>query len=173
MKDQHERIAEMEAELRARGATFHIDDDLDDDMCELFLRDILLFEEGPRTTFREYFGDDVPQDLPGLIERLASMNIVIENTDHLDDATLLARLEKYLDEGVYVPCSPETITHIDMTGGGSDEEIAAYLRYFADDEYRAWWTRDFPDYDMPPRERPPYDRDRFLPKAEELRARSA
>jgi hypothetical protein len=39
------------------------------------------------------------------------------------------------------------------------------MRYYADEEYRKQWGKDFPDFEMPPRESPPYDRDKDLPKS--------
>jgi hypothetical protein len=38
------------------------------------------------------------------------------------------------------------------------------LRYYADDEVRKDWAKDFPDSELPPHETPPYDRDRLLPR---------
>jgi len=38
-----------------------------------------------------------------------------------------------------------------------------YLKYYADDDARRNGARDFPDYPMPAREPPPFDRDRHLP----------
>jgi hypothetical protein len=38
------------------------------------------------------------------------------------------------------------------------------MHYYADEEERARWAADFPDFPMPPKEKPPFDRDRHLPK---------
>ena len=51
-----------------------------------------------------------------------------------------------------------------MVGSGSEEDMELYHRYYADDEARAAWARSFPDDVIPPKEKPPYDRDRLLPK---------
>jgi hypothetical protein len=40
-----------------------------------------------------------------------------------------------------------------------------YMKYFADDEYRAEWMKDFPELDFPPHEDPPFDRDKDLPRS--------
>jgi hypothetical protein len=40
------------------------------------------------------------------------------------------------------------------------------LKYYADEDARRDWLKDFPDYDIPVHENPPYDRDRDLPQAE-------
>jgi hypothetical protein len=39
------------------------------------------------------------------------------------------------------------------------------MKYYADEGTRRGWLADFPDDEMPPHEEPPYDRDRFLPRA--------
>jgi len=52
--------------------------------------------------------------------------------------------------------------YISPIGSCSEEDNEIYLRYYADDEYREQWHRDFGD-PLPPKEKPPYDRDRFLP----------
>jgi len=49
---------------------------------------------------------------------------------------------------------------------GSDEDTHAWLKYYADEETRARWLNDFPDYDMPAHEDPPYQRDIELPQPE-------
>jgi len=38
------------------------------------------------------------------------------------------------------------------------------MKYFADEESRASWLAQFPDYEMPPHQEPPDDRDRHLPQ---------
>lgn len=60
----------------------------------------------------------------------------------------------------------ETNTHIDILGGCSDEDILLQMKYYADDEEREEWAKDFPDFEMPAKEELPYDRDRFLPRAD-------
>src|SRR5256885_12143507 len=166
MKHRTQQIEELEAELRSRGATFHVGDDFDDEMRESFLRHVLAFEEEPMTTLREELasrGREVPGDLWSLIARLAELNIVIESTDHLDDAALLEFLLGYLDEPVHVPHEPDTIMHMDVIGSASEEDTALFLRYYASEEDRELWKRAFPDEEIPLREPHPYDRDRFLP----------
>lgn len=43
------------------------------------------------------------------------------------------------------------------------EDEGIYLRYYADDVTRAEWQRDSPETPIPPKEKPPYDRDRLMP----------
>jgi len=48
---------------------------------------------------------------------------------------------------------------------GSEEDIFLWMKYYADDATRQQWLKDFPDYEMPPHEEPPFDRDKDLPSA--------
>src|SRR5256885_1082960 len=57
----------------------------------------------------------------------------------------------------------EFLKHI--LGSGSDEDMELYMKYYSDEEYREKWAKDFPDFVMPPREVPPFDRDKELPKS--------
>ena len=158
MTDRKRQIEELEAELRTRGASFHVGDDFDEEMRESFLRHVLAFEDQPETTIRARLAAyryDTPPDLWTLIRRLAELNIVVERTDHLDDAALCEFLLSSLDEPLHLPNDPETITHIDLVSSGSDEDNALFFRYYASDEERELWMREFPDETLPPRERPP------------------
>ena len=175
MKDRASRIEELEAELRARGASFYVGDDFDEGMRESFLERVLAFEEEPTTTVREALaarGREVPDDLWALIAVFAELHIVLDHTDHLDDAQLLQFLRGCLDEPIHVASDPGTVMHIDVVGSGSDEDTAAYLRYYASRQEWRRWKREFPDEEIPPRERPPFDRDRLLPRAGEASQRT-
>jgi len=44
---------------------------------------------------------------------------------------------------------------IDLIGSGSDEEVSLYLKYYADEDERQRWIQDFPDIQVPDRERRP------------------
>jgi hypothetical protein len=58
----------------------------------------------------------------------------------------------------------DSACHYQLLSSGAEEDTYLYLKYFADEEWRAWWHKDFPDDPMPDPEDPPYDRDRFLPQ---------
>ena len=64
-----------------------------------------------------------------------------------------------------LPMDENSACHIDLVSSGSEEDIRLWLRYYADEEDRQRWRKDFPDDDIPPRETPPHDRDRHLPRA--------
>jgi hypothetical protein len=172
MKDRSRQIEELETELRMRGASFYVGDEFGEEMRESFLRHALAFEDAPETTIRAELaahGHDVPHDLWELIGHLAELNIVVERTNHLDDAALRDFLLNLLDQPVPVANDPGTIMHVDLVGSGSDEDNALFFRYYASEEERELWTREFAEETLPPRELPPHDRDRFLPTSENLR----
>ncbi len=51
-----------------------------------------------------------------------------------------------------------------VNSSGSERDIHAWLKYYADEETRQRWAEDFPNDVVPPHEDPPYDRDRHLPQ---------
>lgn len=117
--------------------------------------------------------DEVPDarladELWRLIEGLAAIHVYVENTDHMNDRELYVTLyDEILNEVMFMsPDDPDGATHISFTSSGSEEDTEAWLRYYADDETREEWKRDFPDFEMPPKARPPFDRDRLLPTRE-------
>jgi hypothetical protein len=90
---------------------------------------------------------------------------LITSTDHLSDRQLYDRLWRHsLREEQ--PMVPGSIDHVDLVSTGSEEAIHAWMKHYADEDTRRDWLKDFPDYDMPAHENPPYDRDRDLPQAE-------
>jgi hypothetical protein len=102
-----------------------------------------------------------------VIQALAARSTFLHNTGHLSDRELYT----YLTESCFheltkdVPRGKGWIHGIDILGGCSEEDIELSHRYYSDDEERARWMQSFPDYQMPPKEKPPYDRDRHLPKS--------
>lgn len=97
-----------------------------------------------------------------IVEGMADIGMMLEDTDHLSDAELYRYLvdDALLEETMLSSGGGQW--HISPIGGGSEEGNEIYLRYYADDEYREQWHRDFGDV-LPPKEKPPHDRDRFLP----------
>jgi hypothetical protein len=113
--------------------------------------------------------DDVslPKKLRELIDELARRRLFLECTNHLSDRELYSWLWKHaLREELMGFGLPFGNCHLDVLGGRSDEDIGLSMRYYADEEKRARWAAEFPDFPMPPRETPPFDRDRHLPKPE-------
>ncbi len=98
-----------------------------------------------------------------LINAMAAAGVFVESTNHLSDRELY----RYL---VAHGLREETLLPTPGSGGGwhlsplgdSDEDTEIYLRYYADDETRERWHRDF-GATLPAKEKPPFDRDRLLP----------
>ena len=102
-----------------------------------------------------------------LIRALADRHLFLERTDHLSDRELYTWLrddalrEEYEGFGVMMGD-----WHLDVLGGCSEEDLILDMRFYASDEERERWAEEFPDFPMPPRKKPPYDRDRLLPQPE-------
>jgi hypothetical protein len=102
-----------------------------------------------------------------LIRELGKRRLFLHCTNHLSERELYTWLvtdalrEELMGFGL-----PFGNCHLDVLGGCSEEDIILSMRYYSDDEERARWLKDFPDFEMPPQEKPPYNRDRRLPKSE-------
>lgn len=102
-----------------------------------------------------------------LIRELAKRRLFLHNTDHLSDRELYTWLvNDSLREELMGFGLPFGNCHLDVLGACSEDDLILSMRYYSDDEERARWAKDFPDFPMPPKEKPPYDRDRLLPKSE-------
>lgn len=101
-----------------------------------------------------------------VIKALALMGIYLEHTDHLNDRELYILLldDILLEEMVFQSGEMNLACHIDLIGSGSDEDNDIYLKYYADENDRTLWIKEFPGEPIPGRERLPFDRDCRLPK---------
>lgn len=143
-------------------------------------RKMIQFEEGPTTTYFEQLQTDgiklpEPDAVPDaeirtklweVLAGMAARRIRLDHTDHLSDRALYATLWHDLLRGE-TPAIDEIgfTSHIGLMPDGVEPDTSFYLRYYADDAERERWMKDDPDYDMPPHEDPPYDRDALLPCA--------
>src|SRR5207244_7442623 len=148
---------------------------------EEFLKHILAFETTEQLTLMQWL-ENAGLEVPGpveladdqlttklweIINRMASLGAYLHNTNHLSDRELYSYLyyDALQQPTVLFPENPGYVYGIDIVGSGSDEDISLYMRYFADEEYRQSWAKVFPDFVIPPREVPPFDRDTDLPKS--------
>ena len=154
-------------------------DKLSGDAREEFWRRVVDYENAPLVTDAQRLHDagiDLPDPdamddsqltakLWQVIEALAGMRVFITSTDHLSDRQLYDTLwrDALREEQPFVPGSTG---HLDLVSTGSEEDTHAWMKYYADEGTRRDWLKDFPDYDMPAHENPPYDRDRHLPQPE-------
>jgi hypothetical protein len=180
--DQEKRIEKLRAELEKLGPSEMMhESDLPADLEEQFLKHIIEFETAEQMTLMQWLenaGLEIPAPaeltdeilhakLWEIIKGMASLGAYLHNTNHLSDRELYSYLydEALREPTVLFPENPGFVYGIDILGSGSDEDMQQYMRYFADEHYRQQWAKDFPDFAMPPRERPPFDRDKDLPKS--------
>lgn len=157
------------------------DDDWDPHMEDAFLSHILAFENAEFTTRYEFLTkngmvipppdelDDayLPAKLWEIFNELGKHRHWFYNTDHLSDRELYGELwESGLIQGDVTFLNDGGNWNHDFIGSGSEEDIDLWLRFYADDREREDWLKQYPGDPMPPKEMPPYDRDRFLPVRE-------
>jgi len=152
------------------------------EMEEAFLEQVLAFEKAEiDTNFNrlvrrglslppsaELDDTSVSIKLVEVISALAEMRCFLEETDHLNDRQLYEWLWSVAlrDESPDTAGMPEGAWHTSPIGAASEEDMVIWLRYYADPEDRQRWHREFPNDSIPEHEPLPFDRDRFLPKAD-------
>jgi hypothetical protein len=154
-------------------------EDAPPEVIEQFWEQVVDWETAPQTTHMAQLakmGIDLPapEDLDDatlsaklweLLTRLGEMHVLIESTDHLSDRELYSHLwsESLREEVPDLPFDEASHWHIDLVSSGSEEDIHAWLKYYADDETRRQWKQDWPEDVVPEHEDPPFDRDRHMP----------
>lgn len=181
--EQYLQITEMKAELDELSdgkMIMRTCEDMDQGLEGAFLESILAYEHAEQVPFRtllERDGVTLPEPnilsdkelsakLEEVIQAMAKRRNFLDCTNHWNDRELYTHLiEISFKETVPdLPPDDRTNYHLDITGGCSDEDIEIYLKYYADEDWRAHWAESWPDMVIPPHEDPPYDRDRQLPK---------
>ena len=185
--DQEDRIGNFKrrAEAAAGQMTGWESDRLSPDERERFWRRVVELETAPSPTHFQQLTDVglEPLDPDALthddkalssalwvmIAALARLHVFINQTDHLSDRELYTLLWRDVlrDE---IPMLPEDLGawQVELLSSGSGADTALYLKHYASERERQGWLAEFPDYPMPAREDPPYDRDRRLPKPHEV-----
>jgi hypothetical protein len=174
------RLRRLREQLEVKGGILGVSAGCPPELEERFLEHVLaceLEDDGPPLIehLREV-GVRVPRPdeldeaalsskLWEVIEALGRLRVYLRSTDHLDDRQLYRYLcEEMLEQPTVVSENPNSVWQFDVIGGGSEEDIAIYLRYYADAEERRRWAADFPDMPIPEPEERPFDRDRHLPR---------
>ncbi len=87
-------------------------------------------------------------------------------TFHLSDRELYAELwTRGLRDEALLPGKIRTGGwYHDFIGSGSEEDIQMSLRDYDTEDERADWARQWPNDTIPPKEKPPFNRDWRLPK---------
>jgi hypothetical protein len=113
----------------------------------------------------ELDGSQLTAKLWEVIRGLAMLRMFLYNTDHLSDRELYEELwyEVLQEENPVMQLNNGSACHIDLVSSGSEEAIEFYLRYYADEEDRHAWAKDWPTFVIPDHQTLPYDRDRHLP----------
>ena len=102
-----------------------------------------------------------------IIQKLALLRVFISQTDHLSDRELYTHLwTDSLREETKAMGMAAGAWHIELLGSYSGEDMQLFLKYYADDDFRRQWHKDWPKDSIPAHEDPPYDRDRLLPKVD-------
>ena len=179
--NQEKRIQRMREEIEKLGGTFGCDPDMPADLEEEFLKHVLEYEHAePITLFQLLVnaGFEIPppatlddatlsRTLMELAESMASVGAYLTNTNHLSDRELYQYLfdEGLREEATLFPENHSYAYVIDLTGSGSDEDMQTYLKYYADDDFRERWAKDWPRDPMPTHIDPPFNRDSKLPQS--------
>lgn len=182
--DQEIRINELrEAAKEAAGGdmTTWESPDMPPDLAESFWGNVLAYESAEETCrFIQLVekGVELPEPnslddaavtakLWEVIHALAGMDVFLSRTDHWNDRELYEQLWHDALREIVVDLPPGSgwTHHIDFLSTGSNEDNQLYLKYYADEEWRETWRRDFPDDAIPDHVDPPYDRDSKLPRA--------
>ncbi len=122
--------------------------------------------EGTLLPPAELTDETVTAKLWELLHDLALQGFYVSHSDHLSDHELYAGLwTRGLRDEALLPgkCKTGGWFH-DFLGSWGEDEMQLWLRYYASDEDRAKHAKDWPDDVLPPKEKPPFNRDWRLPK---------
>lgn len=155
--------------------------DMPPELAETFWGNVLAYESADETCHffqLEEMGLELPEPdalddaaltakLWEVIHALAKLNVYLSQTDHLSDRELYEHLWHDSLREITMDLPPDSgwTCHLDILGGCSEADLHLQLKYYADEEYREQWRRDFPNDTIPDHVDPPFDRDSKLPQA--------
>jgi hypothetical protein len=154
--------------------------DMSPDLAESFWRNVLAYESAEETCHfiqltemglelpapENLSDEELSAKLWEVINGLAKLNVFLSQTDHLSDRELCGHLWHDSLREITMDLPPDSgwTCHLDILGGCSSEDLQIYMKYYADEEYREQWRKDWPDEIVPDHVDPLYDRDSKLPK---------
>ena len=181
--ERAKKIAELKRQAEELAGGEMVEGELEEcppEVTEQFWEQVVAYEKAPWTThFKqlEESGMQLPapetlddeqltKKLWEVIHALALLRVFLDETDHLSDRELYTELwtDMLREEVKAMPPDPDGAYHLSPLGGCSEEDIQLQMKYYADEEWRQQFQREFPDFVMPEPEDPPYDRDRLLPQ---------
>lgn len=181
IEDLKRRAQELSGGKMVTGGLDDYPSEVPEEVEESFWKYVVDYEEAPWTTnFQQLENAGVslpaPESLTDeeltaklweIIQKLALLRVFISQTDHLSDRELYTHLwTDSLREETKAMGMAGGAWHIELLGSYSEEDMRLFLKYYADDDFRRQWHKDWPKDPIPPHEDPPYDRDRLLPKAD-------
>jgi hypothetical protein len=180
IKIRIQKVKQQAGELTDGHSIFDTSQDCPPEIEEQFWKNVVAFEQAKWSqpfqaliesgisllSPNELDDTELTAKLWEVINALALLRVYLHNTDHLSDRGLYAQLwsDCLREEMVLQPEQADYACYIDMIGSGSEEDIKIYLKYYAEEEERSRWAKEWPDEAVPSPERPPFDRDRHLPK---------
>lgn len=178
--ERSEKLKAQAAALSDGRMMTHEAEGMSPALREQFWQRVIEAETAPTTTLVKELlaiGVDLPEPeglddealhaaLWSIIHALARLHVYLDQTDHLNDRELYTKLLREIlpDEMDALDADDNAAWHIDILGGCSLEDIALFLKYYADDRQRELW-HEMPHMPMPEHVDPPYDRDSHLPQA--------
>jgi hypothetical protein len=178
-----EALKRRAEELCGRMTVGTLDDypsEVPEEVEEGFWKHVVDYEEAPWTTHFQQLenagvslpppdslsDEELTAKLWEIIQKLALLHVFISQTDHLSDRELYTHLwtDSLREETKAMPLVAGSAWHMELLGSYSEEDMQLFLKYYADDDFRRQWHKDWPKDPIPAHEDPPYDRDRLLPK---------
>lgn len=147
--------------------------------ADSFWKSVIAFESAPHTTHLaqlERAGHQLPdpaslsdgqltEKLWEVINGLAGLRVYLRHTNHLSDRELYELLwwDLLRQETVDTTNLPGTRCNLDILGGRDQAQRFVYLKYYADEQERRFFSEQYPDSELPDHLDPPFERDMGLP----------